>query len=41
MTSWIKSQITKLYNVVLATIAATRDALVERLQSVCEIAFLL
>ena len=32
--SWIKSTITNLYNIVLALIAATRDALAERLQSV-------
>ena len=32
--SWIKSIITNLYNIVLALIAATRDALAERLQSV-------
>ena len=32
--SWIKSIITNLYNIALALIAATRDALAERLQSV-------
>ena len=32
--SWIESIITNLYNIVLALIAATRDALAERLQSV-------
>ena len=32
--SWIKSIITNLHNIVLAPIAATRDALAERLQSV-------
>ena len=34
MTSWMKNQLTKLYNVVSAPVAATHDALAERLQSV-------
>ena len=36
MTSWMKNQLTKLYNAVSAPVAATRDVLAERLQSVCE-----
>ena len=34
MTSWMKNQLTKLYNAVSAPVAATRDALTERLQSI-------
>ena len=34
MTSWMTNQLTKLYNAVLALVRATRDALVERLQSI-------
>ena len=34
MTSWMKNQLTKLYNAVSAPVAATRDALAEILQSV-------
>ena len=41
MTSWMKNQLTKLYNAVSASVAATRDALAERLQSVRETASLL
>ena len=33
MTSWMNNQSTKLYNAVSAPVAATRDALAERLQS--------
>ena len=41
MTSWMRNQLTNLYNAVSAPVAATRDALTERLQSVREIASLL
>ena len=41
MTSWIKNQLTKLYNAVSAPVAAIRDAFTERLQSVRETAPLL
>ena len=41
MTSWMKNQLTKLYNAVSAHVVATRDALAERLQSVRETASLL
>ena len=41
MTSWMKNQLTKLYNAVSAPVAAIRDALTERLQSVRETASLL
>ena len=34
MTSWMKNQLAKLYNAVSAPVAATRDALTERLQSI-------
>ena len=37
----MKNQLTKLYNTVSAPVAATRDALAERLQSVRETASLL
>ena len=37
----MRNQLTKLYNAVSAPVAATRDALAERLQSVCETASLL
>ena len=37
----MKNQLTKLYNTVSAPVAATRDALTERLQSECETASLL
>ena len=36
MYNWMKNQITDLYNAVSAPVAATRDALSERLQSVRE-----
>ena len=38
---WMKNQINKLYNAVSAPVAATRDALSERLQSVRDTASLL
>ena len=41
MTSLMKNQLTKLYNAVSAPVAATRDALAERLQSVRETTSLL
>ena len=41
MTSWMRNQLTKLYNAVSAPVAAIRDALAERLQSVRETASLL
>ena len=41
MTSWMKNQLTKLYNAVSATVVVTRDALAERLQSVRETTSLL
>ena len=41
MTSWMRNQLTKLYITVSTPVAATRDALTERLQSVRETAFLL
>ena len=41
MTSWMRNQLTKLYNAVSAPVAATLDALAERLQSVRETASLL
>ena len=41
MTSWIKNQLTKLYNAASAPVTATRDALTERLQSIRETASLL
>ena len=41
MTSWMRNQLTKLYNAVSAPVAATRDALAERLQRVRETASLL
>ena len=37
----MRNTISKLYNAVSAPVAATRDALAERLQSVCETASLL
>ena len=37
----MRNQLTKLYNAVLAPVAATRDALAERLQSIGETASLL
>ena len=41
MTIWMRNQLTKLYNAVSAPVAATRDALAERLQRVRDTAFLL
>ena len=41
MTSWIRNQLTKLYNAVSAPMAATQDALAGRLQRVHETASLL
>ena len=41
MTSWMKNQLTKLYNAVSAPVEATRDSLAERLQSIRETAPLL
>ena len=41
MTSWMKNQLTKLYNAVSAPVAATRDVLAERLHSVRETTSLL
>ena len=38
---WMRNQLGKLYNAVSASVAATRDALMERLESVCETASLL
>ena len=40
-TSWMRNQLTKLYNALSAPVVATQDALAERLQSVCETASLL
>ena len=40
MTSWIRNQLTKLFNAVSAPVTATRDALAERLESVRETASL-
>ena len=39
--SWLRNMITNLYNAVSAPVAATRDALAERLQSVRDTASLL
>ena len=41
MTCWMRTTITKLYNLVSAIVEATRDSLPERLQSVGETASLL
>ena len=41
MTSWMRNQLKKLCNAVSAPVAATRDALAERLQLVRETASLL
>ena len=41
MNTFLRNTISKLYNAVLEPVAATRDALAERLQSVRETAFLL
>ena len=36
MSSWIRNQLTKLYNAASAPVKATRDEIAERLQSVRE-----
>ena len=41
MYNWMKNQINKLYSAVLAPVAASRDALAKRLQSVRDTAALL
>ena len=41
MNSWMRNQLIKLYNAVSTPVAATRDALAERLQSIRETASLL
>ena len=41
MTSWMRNQLTKLYNAISAPAAASRDALTERLQIVRDTASLL
>ena len=41
MTSWMKNQLAKLYNVVSALLAATWDALAEILQNLCDTTSLL
>ena len=41
MYNWMKNQITDLYNAVSAPVAATRDALTEQFQGVCDTASLL
>ena len=41
MNTFLRNAILKLYNAVSAPVTATRDALAERLQSVCETASLL
>ena len=41
MNTFLRNTISKLYNTVSAPVAATRDALAERLQSVRDTAFLL
>ena len=40
MNTFLRNTISKLYNAVLEPVAATRDTLAERLQSVRETAFL-
>ena len=40
MTSWMRNQLTKLFNAVSAPVTTTRDALAERLESVRETASL-
>ena len=39
MSTFLRNTITKLYNAVLAPVAATQEALAERLQSIRETAF--
>ena len=41
MSSWFRYTMSNLYNAVRAPVAATRDALAERLQSVCDTVTLL
>ena len=41
LTSWMRNQLEKLYNAVSAPVAATRDPLAKRLQSIRETASLL
>ena len=41
MTGWMKNQLAKLYKALSEPVAATRDALAEKLQSVCKTAGLL
>ena len=41
MSSWMRSQLAKLYNAVSAPVATTHDALMERLQSIRETASLI
>ena len=41
MNIFLRNTISKLYNTVSAPVAATRDALTERLQSICDTASLL
>ena len=41
MTSWMRNTISRLYNAISEPVAATRDALAERLQSVRETTSLL
>ena len=41
MSSFLRNTISKLYNAVSAPMAATQDALTERLQNICETASLL
>ena len=41
MYNWMKNQISKLYSAILAPVAATRDAVSERLQNVRDTASLL
>ena len=41
MNSWTRNQLAKLYNALSAPLAATRDALAEKLESICETAGLL
>ena len=41
MNNWTRNQLAKLYNAVSAPLAATRDALAEKLGSICETAGLI
>ena len=40
MTSWMKNQRANFYNIASASVAATKDALTDRLSNVCETASL-